>query len=154
MNTAHCLEFILRSFAVSALACLMIAAFRRASRQVRMAVTLSAWAVMALVAVDFIVPLPRLPLWTAVREEVGGALVSSANHAVLPVWWAGTLALLAREVLGVIRLRKMIRESEPNIESTWLREIESGCAALGLDTPWNCDGAIDSAHVPPAGLSQ
>ena len=133
MNAVHICEFLARSFGVGAVACVMMLSLRRASRGIRTTVIIIAWAAMAVVALECVVPLPKVQLGTPVELATDRASIIPARLQI--VWLAGMIALLVRESVGVYRLRRMILDAEPIGDSGWKRQAELGRRALGLSMP-------------------
>jgi bla regulator protein blaR1 len=134
MNASHFLDFIMRSFGAGLLACLLMMGLRCISHRMRMAVITAAWAVMALIAFDCFVPLPRFQMWESAHGTYLGNDALFTMQAVMIAWFVGASFMLAREAAAFYRLRQIVRDAEPILDSLWINELKMGRRTLGIKT--------------------
>jgi beta-lactamase regulating signal transducer with metallopeptidase domain len=134
MNAAHFLDFIFRSLGAGLLACLLMIGLRCTAHRVRMVVITAVWPVMALIAFDCLVPLPRFQVWEPAHGTFARSDAVFTMQAVMIAWFAGACLVLARDAARLHRLRLIIQDAEPIIEPSWLNELEKGRRAFGIKT--------------------
>lgn len=135
MNTIHSLEFFARSLAVGGIAWLLILTLRHAAPRLRITVITTAWILFTALIVDCVMPLPRIEIWQRPSIDMPGTPASHGGNGLVLVWLIGVFLAIARESIGIHRLRRIIHRATPIEDTNWQTELECRRNALGISTP-------------------
>lgn len=134
MNSINLIDFIVRSLGVGGVAWLLILMLRHASHRVRIAVVTASWAMLAVLVIDCVMPLPRIEVWKASSSTISGSGFH-IGELLFALWLAGVTVVIGREAFGLVRLRQIVRGADLIEEASWIEELELGKRELGISTP-------------------